>query len=253
MLFRKDPKPVQAYSAFVELVLDSFNLVWHDWNVTVTAFSAMHPEASSKISVLSYQMGQRRYEIANAKARSVAVLIGLQNELLEELRGVLSTLELMDDFAQTTSAYTKVWATDGELRLATLRTDLDSLENSIRGLSSTQAVVSEHTRVSVDEYKISAPAHPQIEEFYRGFYAELLKARDTYFEEVSVENLRRYIAVAQELAEAENPLKAYAYSGSSVQHRVGADARAAALLDSLIRDELMVELLQDREELPHAE
>jgi len=253
MLFRKDPKPVQAYSAFVGLALDSFNLVWHDWSATVGAFSTMYPEASSKISFFSYQMGQRRYEIANAKARSVAVLIGLQNELLEELRGVLSTLELMDDFAQTTSAYTKVWATEGQLRLTTLQTDLDSLETLLRSLSSTQATVSEHTRVSMDEYEISAPAHPQIEEFHRGFYAELLNARDTYFEEASVENLRRYIAVAQELVEAENPLKAYAYSSSSIQHTVGADARAAALLDKLVRDELMVELLQDREELSHAE
>lgn len=253
MLTHEEPKPVQAYFAFVERILESFIPLWNELNSTFADFNSMHPEVSQKLESFSYQTGQWHHAIIRARARSVAVLIGLRNELIEELRGAVATLELMGTFAQTTSAYAKTGAVEGPLQLAILREDLENLELSLVSLSATQATVSEHARVSVDEYKISSRSHRQIEEFRSDFYVELLAVRDSYFEDASLENLRRYIALAQKLAEEENLLMAYSSPIYSVQHTEGADARAVALLDTLIRDELMAGLIQNREELSHAE
>jgi hypothetical protein len=253
MRFSESPKPIQAYCAFAELTLDSFRRVWNDWFPAFESFNAMHPEAGGKLSGLMQKLDQRRYVVTSAKTRSVAVFVKNRGAIFEELYDALAMIELMDDFAQTASALTKSWIAMTPTRLATLRESCASLELSVSNLNLTHATMSEHTHAVADEYALIQPTHPQLAELHKVFFSELFATRDIYFSNASLENLQRYIAVAQELVEKEHPLQAYAHTSPFVKYDEGASARAVSLLDELMHDELMVGLLTDCEELSHAE
>lgn len=252
MRFGDMPEPLIRYREIATDVVVALNRMWRDGPGGLKKFSELYPDEAKRLGSIKGELDQRAYDVSRS-ANAVGVFVANRTTAISELQEALSLLEKMVDFTRVHGeAVDRVFLKSNDTVVAT-RQEVERLEVAVNRLGKTHATMHNHICAVTDEY---------LEEFYgwreflilsESFYADLFAARNAYFETPSDENLRWYICVAQELSEKPNPIEALAQSSDRIVHTPVLRDKATALLEDLICDELMVELLQDREELSHVE
>lgn len=179
---------------------------------------------------------------------------GLWRELGEAVQALMKSDEMIVALADLIRSMEPIFAqADLHPELASLRfptevelKKLAFIRSRVSVMTSVHVRMQRHLSLLVGEYVFGERSHENNGYWTTvtwSFFRPLTEARDTFFEQPTLETLNRYISATDALLELEHPL-AGDLDGVYVKRDEQVVEQAAEIYADLVRDELMFELLE---------